>query len=227
MKTIDSCTYYSHKDNMKWEIEYQKEKAVISKKDISKKSLLDTKKKLVDKEVMSNLDIFFDKYDFESWNKASENKAKDIDLEDSITVVYQKEEYRLSANNHLTKEEKDIFKQLNRYFRNYFEQEINPIILSFHSFDGGGPEYHMETEVKGIFTWYSNREYLKKDHEILCGAGYNMIYKLYPLREGVATAILTGDSPICMKPPRRIEVKVEKDFSMEYEIKEIDIEKKR
>lgn len=209
LKKVESCTYYCAKEKIEWKIYSQKEETVIEKGAEEKKNL--------PKEYLSNLDIFLSPYLTENWESTAFQDDSISNEIDRITIVSDGVEYCISRESFESTED-HLFEDIERYFKAYFKGEIQPIQLSFHSFDGGGPDYNFETEVKGIFTWYSNRHYQKADHEMLCGAGYDVIYELYPLKMGKATGMITGFSPICPVFPRRVLVEVDENLNMTYHI---------
>ncbi|MBQ9314407.1 MAG: hypothetical protein IJ220_05360 [Clostridia bacterium] len=207
---IERCQYYDATEKMLWTIAVEDENVVMTKGK--------NEKKAVPKEYIKNLDIFFGTHTWEEWKVFSVKETSGD--KNSITLIGEGNECILEE---LPMEEQKVFEDLYHYFEAYFEKEIKSITLSFHSFDGGGPEYWLEIEEKGIFTWYSQRHYYNADHENLCGAGYDVEFSLYPLRKGTATAILTGDSPICPEPVRKITVEVKDDFTMEHQVETLDI----
>ena len=68
--------------------------------------------------------------------------------------------------------------------------------LSFHSFDGGGPEYNVEIEDKDILACSSERRYAKADHEELEGAGFDIIFTFTGLKPGETVVTVSGGSAI-------------------------------
>ena len=68
--------------------------------------------------------------------------------------------------------------------------------LSFHSFDGGGPEYTVIPEDATIFSYTSERNYGKADHENIDGAGYDVIFTFTGLKAGSTAFTISEYSPI-------------------------------
>lgn len=228
MKKIESCIYYCAKEQIEWKLEYKRDKALITKSITKTKSFFPhIEKKQLDKEVMSNLDIFFDAYCFEKWQQLPFKENKNNNSKDTIIIVSDNQTFQLSSTQILPEDEKNIFRDLYRYFTMYWEEIVKPITLSYHSFDGGGPDFSMQIKEKGIFTWYSLRNYYNEDHEKLSGAGYTITYTLYPLRTGKSSAILTAFSPICPQSTREIFVKVDENFCMTYHVEETKMFNKR
>ena len=214
MDRIEKCIYYLKDEQIEWVIENDNDIALMTKK-TSNSNLA----KKMNKEILSNLDIFFSDLDFTGWDTSSFNESSVND--DTVVIISEGVSYKLSKGDELNQNNKKIFLDLYNYFNIYFENEIKPITLSFHSFDGGGPIYEIKLENKGIVTWYSQIKYYNDNHENLCGAGYDVIYTLYPMRKGKTTAIVKGDSPICFEPDRQILIDVDDNFNITYDINEI------
>ena len=69
-------------------------------------------------------------------------------------------------------------------------------VLSFDSFDGGGPEYSATVGDPSVVSCTSERKYAKADHEQLDGAGYDMIFTFTGLKEGTSDVTVRMSSPI-------------------------------
>ena len=220
---IQRCTYYDAEEKVEWEIALKEENAIMQRILKVKQSTTPySEKKKVPKEYIMNLDIFFSD---DMWKENEELLTSDEgDTTEYVTIVSEEKEilYKNSANS--SEKIKEMFTQIKYYFQNYWRENIQPILLSFHSFEGGGPEFRLMMEKKGIFTWYSRKHYFQENHENLCGAGFNVEFSLYPLRMGEATAKILGDSPICPQPPQKIMVQVDENFGMKYKIEELDNE---
>lgn len=221
MKVVETCSYYNAKNRVEWKMIYENDETVLIKQTSESSHFsLNFQKKKMKKEYLSNLDIFFGTYlipENESSNSQDDLVSSEVDW---IWIVSEGKDYFFSAENMVG--EANIFEDIQRYFTVCFEEKMEPICFSFHSFEGGGPEYSLETEVKGIFTWYSKKHYYREDHEMLCGAGFDVEFTLYPLRTGHATAILKGDSPICPEPPRRVFVDVDENLKMTYHMEKME-----
>ena len=197
IREVEYCRLTDASSGTVWEASKQGNEAVFVKQGKT------TEGKKQDIRYIQSLDIFFDLCHTEEWEtleKGSENA-------DKLFIKRDGSEYSISSD---VGQEfvKPMFEDLKRYFTCCFEGTARPYEMHLDSFDGGGPEYEFTTEKKGIFTWYCRRQYYKADHEELCGAGFDVIYSLFPLRKGTASAILKADSPICPEPPRRIYVNV-------------------
>lgn len=209
IKEIDSCVYYDSGEKTLYTLKNDNKKAKFVKQPVKKVFKKD--KKISDIEYLRNLDIFFERYEFENWN----TDEIPFDEYDVVKIEYNNTFYYLSDQN-TGETDAEIFSDLKRYFNACINGVPKPAVLSFHSFEGGGPEYSFKTEIKGIFTWYSRCVYNKPGHEQLCGAGYDIIYELYPLRKGRATAVITSGSPIVPESSQRITVIVDENLKIEY-----------
>lgn len=71
-----------------------------------------------------------------------------------------------------------------------------PAILSFDSFDGGGPEYTVELGDPTLVSWRESTQYASPDHEELEGALYAVRFTFTGLKPGETQVRITGYSPI-------------------------------
>ena len=71
-----------------------------------------------------------------------------------------------------------------------------PAKLTYHSFEGGGPEYSAEIEDGQILFCSSRRYYADDDHEELDGAGYDVVLIFTGLKSGETDVTITCFSPI-------------------------------
>ena len=71
-----------------------------------------------------------------------------------------------------------------------------PAILSFDSFDGGGPEYTVELGDPTLVSWEESAWYASPDHGELDGAGYSVTFTFTGLKPGETQVRITGSSPI-------------------------------
>ena len=69
-------------------------------------------------------------------------------------------------------------------------------VLSFDSFDGGGPEYTLRIDDPAIVSYTSERRYRDADHDEIDGAGYTVVFTLRGLRPGETTVSVSARSPI-------------------------------
>lgn len=208
IKKIESCVYFNAENNTEYSIKSVGKDALITKTNTSKK-LFNKEKKRSEEESLRNLDIFFERYDFEFWNSEIKPGLS------FIKVEYNGSFYYLSADE-TGENEENIFSDIERYFSAYYDSDVKSETIRCHSFDGGGPEYEFITEVKGVFTWYGSRFYSHPGHDKICGAGYDVIYKLYPLRKGTASALINSSSPIVPPESRRVIVEVDDELNIKY-----------
>ncbi len=68
-------------------------------------------------------------------------------------------------------------------------------VLSFHSFDGGGPEYRITLEDPTLAAFEAERRYGKPDHALLEGAGYDVIFTFTGLKPGETGMTVAVRSP--------------------------------
>lgn len=69
-------------------------------------------------------------------------------------------------------------------------------VLSFDSFDGGGPEYSVTVGDPSVVSYTSERRYAKEDHEELDGAGYDVIFTFTGLKAGSTDVTVSMSSSI-------------------------------
>lgn len=74
----------------------------------------------------------------------------------------------------------------------YKEEEV----LTFHSFDGGGPEFTVDIEDPSVASYQSVRRYNKPDHDMLTGAGYDVFLIFKGLKAGSTRMTVSSFSPI-------------------------------
>ena len=71
-----------------------------------------------------------------------------------------------------------------------------PAVLSFDSFDGGGPEYEAVISDPAIVSFTQRKSYSSPDHEEIDGAGYSVIFTFTGLKPGETQVQITSWSPI-------------------------------
>jgi len=87
-------------------------------------------------------------------------------------------------------------------------------ILSFSSFDGGGPEYSVTVEDPSIVSWTSRRDYADENHEELDGASYTVRFEFTGLKEGDTYIIVSARSPITDEYDSRYAVSVDSSLKV-------------
>lgn len=207
LKEINSLIYYNPLLKLKYSLYYKNGKAVLEKV-LTDKKRFNKEKKTLKKECLSNLDIFFGSCDF-GFPVTDKNALDEVEL---IVLEHKGSFYKISAEDDF--EDKNVFTDIKRYLEAWFNETADFICLSYHSFDGGGPEYTFETEIKGVFTWYCERIYAKENREEICGAGYDVVYTLYPLRKGKSSAKVSGSSPIAPVGTETINIEVDENLSI-------------
>ncbi len=73
--------------------------------------------------------------------------------------------------------------------------EAEPAVLTFSSFDGGGPEYTAEIEDPSIVACRSERDYGAQTDEVIDGAAYTQVFTFTGLMPGTTTVTVRGVSP--------------------------------
>ena len=92
-----------------------------------------------------------------------------------------------------------------------------PAILTFHSFDGGGPEFIISTADHELFTFETKREYESPDHDKLCGAGYNVVISFRGLKAGETSMTIEERSPCAGNYDHHYKVRVDDGLAVHLE----------
>lgn len=69
-------------------------------------------------------------------------------------------------------------------------------VLSFHSFDGSGPEYTCKVADPEIVSVSVGREYSRADHGEIDGAGYTVTVRVTGVKAGETILKISARSPI-------------------------------
>ena len=97
-------------------------------------------------------------------------------------------------------------------------------IISFESFDGGGPNFNIAAEDAGIVSWESVRNYPKADHDNLTGAGYTVSFTFTGLKPGSTRLTVQERSPIADNLDHIYDVAVDSDLNVALTlVKTVDI----
>ncbi len=88
-----------------------------------------------------------------------------------------------------------------------------PAILTFESFDGGGPEYKIEVD-PAIVSHSCQKRYAKANHADLEGAGYDIICTFRGLRPGQTDMTVRQRSPIAGNADMMYAVKVDEKLNV-------------
>ena len=93
-------------------------------------------------------------------------------------------------------------------------------VLSYQSFDGGGPEYSVEIEDPSIISCERKIYYAKPDHEQMTGAGYTVTFTFTGLRPGRTTLTVSGRSPIVPEEDEIYDVSVSRALDVSLKLRE-------
>ena len=74
--------------------------------------------------------------------------------------------------------------------------QVQTAALYLDSFDGGGPEYSVETADPELVAVNASRHYHKPDHDQMTGAGYTVLYEFRGLKPGRTSMVVSARSPI-------------------------------
>ena len=91
------------------------------------------------------------------------------------------------------------------------------VTLRFDSFDGGGPEYNVIIKDESIVSYTAVREYAKADHDMMTGAGYDMVYTFTGLKPGKTDMLIEARSPIADNFDINYRITVSEDMSVKIE----------
>ena len=89
--------------------------------------------------------------------------------------------------------------------------------LSFESFDGGGPDFNVIIEDESIVSYTSTRKYDSEDHEMMTGAGYDVIFTFTGTKPGETDMLIEARSPIAENLDIKYKVIVSEDLSVKIE----------
>ena len=92
-----------------------------------------------------------------------------------------------------------------------------PAVLSFDSFDGGGPEYQVVL-ASDLVACRREKTYSKPDHEELDGAGFTITYTFTGIKPGETTMTVEERSPIGGNLDYVYAVKVDNDLNVTVEL---------
>ena len=91
---------------------------------------------------------------------------------------------------------------------------------SYHSFDGGGPDYNVEIEDPKIAKCYESKEYGKKNHAVIDGAAFNVYMRFVGMSPGATTVKISARSPVGGNYDEIYSVMVNDDLKIKMELKE-------
>ncbi len=78
----------------------------------------------------------------------------------------------------------------------YIPEEKKETVLTFKSFDGGGPSYSVKIEDKSIADYKQTKWYSNPNHENMCGCSFEVNISFIGLMPGETTATIECRSPI-------------------------------
>lgn len=87
-------------------------------------------------------------------------------------------------------------------------------VLSYSSFDGGGPAYKVKVEDESVAQCVISTRYHNKEHENMCGSGYDVYITFTGLKAGKTTAKIECRSPIAENYDVTYDIEVGDDFTV-------------
>ena len=76
------------------------------------------------------------------------------------------------------------------------KEDKKEAVLSFDSFDGGGPSYNVKIEDESVAAYSQTHYYLNPNHDRQCGSGYEVKISFAGLKPGKTKAIIECRSDI-------------------------------
>lgn len=90
-------------------------------------------------------------------------------------------------------------------------------VLSFDSFDGGGPEYSVVLD-SDIVSWQREKSYGRPDHAEIDGASFTVTFTFTGLKPGEAAMTIEERSPIAGNEDWLYSVKVDQDLNVSIDL---------
>lgn len=87
-------------------------------------------------------------------------------------------------------------------------------LLSFDSFDGGGPSYSVSIGDSSVATYNITRHYRNPNHENMCGSGYDVIIAFSGIEPGKTEVKIECRSPIADNYDAVYELEVDENLSV-------------
>ena len=106
----------------------------------------------------------------------------------------------------------------------YVPENDKTAVLSFDSFDGGGPAYTVKVEDASVVTYDQTKKYHNVDHDYMGGAGFTVNITFFGLKPGTTAVTVECRSPIADNFDAYYDVTVDENLSVtvtEREVKEI------
>ena len=91
-------------------------------------------------------------------------------------------------------------------------------VISFESFDGGGPEFDVLIEDPDIADCETTRSYYKDDHDQMTGSGYAVIMTFTGKKPGKTAVTVEARSPIADNFDASYELTVDEDLNASIEL---------
>ena len=195
METMKRCNYHSQATGVDFEIAQVDDAAALIRRG-------EEEGKRIDIRFLQCLDPFFAYCDVPLSEGIEAGEAILIETEQTTRIIVK------------TQENERLFADLARLLQKVYDQTLPQKEFRFPSFDGGGYRYEVETLDPGIYTWFSIRKYHCADHERLCGAGYDVVITIFPLREGKGTSVIHARSPIIPAKDYRLDCEVDADLNL-------------
>ena len=92
------------------------------------------------------------------------------------------------------------------------EEDDGTAELSFHSFDGGGPEFQVVLKDPDVVSYETSVHYAKADHAELTGSGYTITYVFTGKKAGETSMTIEERSPIADNLDHNYHVSVDEDL---------------
>ena len=96
----------------------------------------------------------------------------------------------------------------------YIPESRSAAVLTFQSFDGGGPSYSVTVDDETVATFTQTREYANKNHSNMTGAGYTVYIRFIGQTPGSTTARIECRSPIAENFDAVYEITVDENLEV-------------
>ena len=97
------------------------------------------------------------------------------------------------------------------------QEQQEGTMLTFDSFDGGGPDFDVVLDDPTIVSYTSEQKYARKDHDKIDGAAYSVIFTFTGLKAGETTMTVEERSPIAGNLDHKYNVIVNDDLEVSIE----------
>ena len=103
----------------------------------------------------------------------------------------------------------------------FIPQPTKEAIITFDSFDGGGPSYDVKIEDENIAEYKQTSEYYNPNHDQMCGSGYDVIITFIGKTPGKTTATIECRSPIAENYDAVYDIEVNENLDITVSEKEV------